>query len=157
MSAVEQITAALDEAERLLEVVPENLRPGEWFTTESARIYSPAPESSEFKSLFLGSCDPLLSVADLIVSVVNRERAQIQHARDVLARHQPEEDVEVFCDTDEDLYPPGGGLDCTACNDGTGHMITACTSCLGYEGARYTFPCPEIASLLDVWCPEPTP
>lgn len=70
--------------------------------------------------------------AALIVSVVNRERGQIEHARDVLGRHPRTDD-------------PKHGSICETCRCG----------CDEFCQTGAIWPCPEILSLARGWGVEP--
>lgn len=109
MSAVEQIVAALDEAEAKIDraIVP-------WRQVLHRVLDDANVEVADLSVQF---------DAHLIVAVVNRERAHIKHARDVLARH-------VECN---------GALD-------PKEMDSRCTYCV----ACY-WPCAEVLSVAAAW------
>jgi hypothetical protein len=131
VSAVERIEAALDEAEKRLD----EATPPPWIAEYSKPtgvciIDSESHDARDSVARLTHFRDHADS--RLIVSVVNRERAQIQHARDVLARHRPE-----------------------MTRNGPTGKCGWCALVLGGVGAYANYPCPEVASLLAVWCSEP--
>ena len=80
----DEIRAKVDEAERRLAKVgvPWSIQP---MPHDSADLLDCDGSAVTLGSDVIGALAP--PEAELIVSVVNRERAQIEHARDVMGRH----------------------------------------------------------------------
>jgi hypothetical protein len=152
---VDKITAALDRAEterKFAARVPWMSEPVAGATVDIKSVTGHNVTTGgpvENGGDYFGALD--IADADLIVSVVNREARQIQHARDVLARHCS---VRTAVQSDgtwgdlTDLYPDA----CIGCE-----WLSDCSICGegNYRPAiNHVDDCPELKALAAVWCPE---
>lgn len=136
MTPVERIEAALDEAEKLAHdaLHPDAVKPGSWSTENHNSRYHSEPNTCHIAEDRRGNYWTVASE----VFIPNAEHIalwdpamalrQIQHARDVLARHRYEHWCQMVDTDGESLYSEF------------------------FDDEKLD--CPEVTSLLSTWCPD---